>query len=123
PVGSLLLLSSFLCLLSDSEYSHTLLQARVPLLPALTCKKRYGNRFTSRMLCAGSLSKHHRVDSCQGDSGGPLVCQGQRGHWVLTGVISWGHGCGNPSFPGVYTRVSRFLRWINKAINKPYKNQ
>uniref|UniRef100_A0A3B4FPW7 Neurotrypsin n=1 Tax=Pundamilia nyererei TaxID=303518 RepID=A0A3B4FPW7_9CICH len=105
------------------EYSHTLLQAWVPLLPALTCKKRYGNRFTSRMLCAGSLSKHHRVDSCQGDSGGPLVCQGERGHWVLTGVISWGHGCGNPSFPGVYTRVSRFLRWINKAINKPYKNQ
>lgn len=109
--------------ITDSEYSHTLLQAWVPLLPALTCKKRYGNRFTSRMLCAGSLSKHHRVDSCQGDSGGPLVCQGERGHWVLTGVISWGHGCGNPSFPGVYTRVSRFLRWINKAINKPYKNQ
>uniref|UniRef100_A0AAX7UZ32 Neurotrypsin n=1 Tax=Astatotilapia calliptera TaxID=8154 RepID=A0AAX7UZ32_ASTCA len=109
--------------ITDSEYSHTLLQAWVPLLPASTCKKRYGNRFTSRMLCAGSLSKHHRVDSCQGDSGGPLVCQGERGHWVLTGVISWGHGCGNPSFPGVYTHVSRFLRWINKAINKPYKNQ
>ncbi|KAL3972513.1 receptor-type tyrosine-protein phosphatase F [Sarotherodon galilaeus] len=109
--------------ITDSEYSHTLLQAWVPLLPALMCKKRYGDRFTSRMLCAGSLSKHHRVDSCQGDSGGPLVCQGERGHWVLTGVISWGHGCGNPSFPGVYTRVSRFLRWINKAINKPYKNQ
>ena len=116
----------FLCpvsfLLSGSEYSRTLLQAWVPLLPAWKCKKRYGGLFTSRMLCAGSLSEHHRVDSCQGDSGGPLVCQGEGGHWVLTGVISWGHGCGNPFFPGVYTRVSRFLRWIDKVINKPYKN-
>lgn len=109
-------------LLSDSEYSRTLLQAWVPLLPAWKCKKRYRDRFTSRMLCAGSLSERHRVDSCQGDSGGPLVCQGDGGRWVLTGVISWGHGCGNPSFPGVYTRVSRFLRWIDKVINKPYKN-
>ncbi|KAG7214371.1 hypothetical protein INR49_023082 [Caranx melampygus] len=86
--------------ITDMEYSRTLLQAWVPLLPAWKCKKRYGNRFTSRMLCAGSLSERHRVDSCQGDSGGPLVCQGEGGHWVLTGVISWGHGCGNPSFPG-----------------------
>ncbi|XP_078016986.1 neurotrypsin isoform X1 [Epinephelus lanceolatus] len=107
--------------ITDSEYSRTLLQAWVPLLPAWKCKKRYSDRFTSRMLCAGSLSERHRVDSCQGDSGGPLVCQAEGGHWVLTGVISWGHGCGNPSFPGVYTRVSRFLRWIDKVISKPYK--
>ncbi|XP_035462611.1 neurotrypsin isoform X2 [Scophthalmus maximus] len=108
--------------ITDSEYSRTLLQAWVPLLPAWKCKKRYGDRFTSRMLCAGSLSERHRVDSCQGDSGGPLVCQGEGGRWVLTGVISWGHGCGNPAFPGVYTRVSRFLRWIDKVINKPFKD-
>lgn len=112
----------FYVLLSDSEYSRTLLQAWVPLLPAWKCKKRYSHRFTSRMLCAGSLSERHRVDSCQGDSGGPLVCQGGGGQWVLTGIISWGHGCGNPSFPGVYTRVSRFLRWIDKVVSKPYKN-
>ncbi|XP_069395150.1 neurotrypsin isoform X1 [Paralichthys olivaceus] len=107
--------------ITDSDYSRTLLQAWVPMLPAWKCKKRYGDRFTSRMLCAGSLSERHRVDSCQGDSGGPLVCQGEGGRWVLTGVISWGHGCGNPSFPGVYTRVSRFLRWIDRVINKPFK--
>ncbi|KAL0177847.1 hypothetical protein M9458_026741, partial [Cirrhinus mrigala] len=36
--------------------------------------------------------------------GGPLVCQGDGGHWMLTGIISWGHGCGDPTYPGVYTR-------------------
>ncbi|KAG5266640.1 hypothetical protein AALO_G00234500 [Alosa alosa] len=103
--------------ITDSEYSRTLLQAWVPLLPSWKCKKRYGNRFTSRMLCAGSLSDRRRVDSCQGDSGGPLVCQDEGGRWVLTGVISWGHGCGDPTYPGVYTRVSRFLRWIEKETH------
>ncbi|XP_029608708.1 neurotrypsin-like [Salmo trutta] len=107
--------------ITDSEYSRTLLQAWVPLLPTWKCKKRYGKRYTSRMLCAGSLSDRRRVDSCQGDSGGPLVCQGEGGRWVLTGIISWGHGCGDPSFPGVYTRVSRFLRWIDQVTNNPPK--
>uniref|UniRef100_A0A8C9R5F8 Neurotrypsin n=1 Tax=Scleropages formosus TaxID=113540 RepID=A0A8C9R5F8_SCLFO len=106
---------------TDSEYSRTLLQAWVPILPSWRCKKRYGERFTGRMLCAGSLSAHRRADSCQGDSGGPLVCQDERGRWVLTGVISWGHGCGHPSYPGVYTRVSRFLRWIQQVTHNKTK--
>ncbi|KAJ3609988.1 hypothetical protein NHX12_022082 [Muraenolepis orangiensis] len=108
--------------ITDSEYSRTLLQAWVPLLPSWRCKKRYGGRFTGRMLCAGSVSERRRVDSCQGDSGGPLVCRGEGGQWSLAGVISWGHGCGHPSYPGVYTRVSRYLRWIQQVTGKPAKD-
>lgn len=105
---------------SDTEHPSTLLQAWVPLLPSWQCKKRYGERFTSHdMLCAGSMTSDLRkhADSCQGDSGGPLVCQGEAGRWVLTGVISWGHGCGDPSYPGVYSRVSRYLLWIEQVTH------
>merc|ERR1719220_3385906 len=64
------------------------------------------------------------VDSCQGDSGGPLVCSRRsedegRSRYTLVGVTSWGFKCGN-SYPGVYTRVSNFTRWITektKAVN------
>ncbi|XP_030631021.1 neurotrypsin [Chanos chanos] len=104
---------------SDSEHPQTLLQAWVPLLPSWQCRKRYGERFSSHsMLCAGSMTSDlPHGDTCQGDSGGPLVCQGEGGRWVLTGVVSWGYGCGDPSYPGVYARVSRFLPWIEQMTH------
>ncbi|XP_069779234.1 neurotrypsin [Narcine bancroftii] len=92
-------------------YSKTLQQAAIPLLPKRRCEGRYRQRFTGRMLCAGNLVDHKRVDSCQGDSGGPLMCE-RAGRWVVFGVTSWGHGCGVKETPGVYTRVSSFVPWI-----------
>lgn len=53
-------------------------------------------------------------DSCQGDSGGPLLDQSNT---ILIGITSWGHGCGMPRFPGVYTRVSYFIDWITHKIS------
>ncbi|CAK7315773.1 PRSS12 [Vulpes lagopus] len=102
---------------TGQAYSRTLQQAAIPLLPKRFCEERYKSRFTRRMLCAGNLHEHKRVDSCQGDSGGPLMCARSGESWVVYGVTSWGYGCGAKDSPGVYTKVSAFVPWI-KSVTK-----
>jgi trypsin len=63
------------------------------------------------MLCAGALGEGGR-DACQGDSGGPLIDKDAK----LIGVISWGVGCGQKDFPGVYARVSGLQGWLGDNI-------
>lgn len=43
-----------------------------------------------------------------------MVQEGQS--WYQVGVVSWGIGCGQGRYPGVYARVSSFLPWIQKNI-------
>lgn len=66
-----------------------------------TCNNLYGGDIVdSVMLCAGDPGGGK--DSCQGDSGGPIFDQ----EGTHVGVVSWGFGCAQAKFPGVYSRVS-----------------
>ncbi|XP_059185635.1 trypsin-like [Centropristis striata] len=74
------------------------------------CSRYYYFRLTENMICAGS--RFGGKDSCQGDSGGPLICHGK-----LEGIVSWGFGCANANYPGVYTKVRQFVDWMELLIN------
>uniref|UniRef100_A0A673LIY9 trypsin n=1 Tax=Sinocyclocheilus rhinocerous TaxID=307959 RepID=A0A673LIY9_9TELE len=81
----------------------------MPVLSKERCKSAYGTIITKNMFCAGFMEGGK--DSCQGDSGGPVVCSGK-----LKGVVSFGKGCAEPDFPGVYVEVCRYTSWIKSII-------
>ena len=70
---------------------------------------------SSNMICAYA----DNTDACQGDSGGPLLLPGSDASGVddvLVGIVSWGLGCAQDSYPGVYARVSAQYDWIRGTI-------
>lgn len=102
-----------------------LLKTTVQLVSDTACSTAYGTGFQpSVMVCAAAPGR----DSCQGDSGGPLIVKEKVGTKmkkytkgknhrkrhkrkpifadVESGIVSFGEGCADPAFPGVYTRLT-----------------
>jgi secreted trypsin-like serine protease len=99
------------------EYPDTLQKAQVPITTDAYCASRYtedeGYDFDPEtMVCAGY--PEGGVDTCQGDSGGPLFGRGADGTRRVVGVTSWGNGCAQKGYPGVYARVAdtKLREWV-----------
>ncbi|CAM3925651.1 serine protease [Corallococcus exiguus] len=99
------------------DTSSILLQVGVPVLNPRSVAQSYSSQGIvideNAMLGAGYAQGGR--DACQGDSGGPLVVNGPQGY-VLQGIVSFGVGCARAGLPGIYTRVSNYIPWINTQI-------
>ena len=96
---------------------NALQQVSIPIQGTQQCQKAYQTTITPNMVCAGTDGGG--VDSCQGDSGGPLMVQAETTGWQQAGVVSFGIGCARPGVFGVYTRVARYLDWIEACKANP----
>ena len=86
----------------------------VPIVDHASCANTlYGIESTDSLICAGADGK----DACSKDSGTPLVCI-ENGKPVITGITSFGVDCGDPDYPGVYTEVVDYRRWIQAAMKR-----
>ena len=97
---------------SGGAGSNVLLEAEVDLYSKAQCQSAYGaSRITDRMVCAARPGR----DSCQGDSGGPMI---DKATGKQVGVVSWGFGCADARFPGVYAKVQDQIDWIEQYIDQ-----
>ncbi|XP_073950645.1 phenoloxidase-activating factor 3-like [Choristoneura fumiferana] len=112
---------------TESGYtSSKLLTVDVPMRTKQSCSELYnrggqinGEDETANKLCAGTTGK----DACNGDSGGPLMIKGQYKNipgskYIQHGIVSYGPiKCGS-DFPGVYTDVTKYMKWILDTIRQ-----
>merc|ERR1712179_6267 len=105
-------------LASGGNWSDTLMEVNVTTMDNTDCQAFYAGKnavITDNMICASATGK----DACQGDSGGPLITMESAlsaSFYSLIGVVSWGSGCAEPSFPGVYSRVTENIAFINNNM-------
>ena len=102
---------------TDPGDDFTFTEATLQVVSNAQCAAAYSNfdvsnfdglPVTEQMYCAAAPGK----DSCHGDSGGPAIV----GDNTQVGIISWGIGCADPDFPGVYAKVSEAYDWIQRQI-------
>jgi secreted trypsin-like serine protease len=127
---------------TGSARSTTMLSADVTVWSQADCLNAYSDpeRLGKFTLCANkedminddtSGTHWSYNDACQGDSGGPLILRravdsGGGGNNldnttssysdVQVGIVSWGNQCGLANYPGVYTRISAILPWIESMV-------
>lgn len=95
-----------------SSTSDVLMTVDVPVVSNAQASTLYGQTITADQVAAGVLNGGGK-DSCQGDSGGPFTVP-VGGVAKLAGAVSWGNGCAEAAFPGLYARVSSFEPYLTQ---------
>jgi secreted trypsin-like serine protease len=101
-----------------------LTKATVKVVPNEECKQHYPKNWKLKyglidtQLCANDPV----MDTCRGDSGGPLEIKLYAKFKLIpfvVGITSFGSRCGK-NIPGVYTRVSSYIPWIESVVNETF---
>ena len=99
--------------LETSQFSDPLLEVDVDVIVNEICGILHTSKVSDDMMCAHRLGN----DACFGDSGGPLIIKGENSATdTQIGIVSWGNGCADSSYPGVYARVSAAYAFLEPIL-------
>jgi trypsin len=98
---------------AGTQLSENLQKVDVQVVSREVCNQSYGGAITDAMVCAGY--PEGGKDACQGDSGGPFVVYDAIKQAHLAGIVSWGSGCAQPKYYGVYSNVAHVTDWIQET--------
>lgn len=95
-------------------------QSQLKFTSNLRCRENASDAgsITDKVVCAGNSGGDRRA--CKGDSGSPLVVRrsDDRDSWAVIGLSRWGEGCASQGKYAVYTRIDKYMGWLNKRIKK-----
>jgi trypsin len=111
----------------DVSVPPTLQSVDVTLIGRDVCERNYNTnnsidsnsdddkKIKPDMYCAGAIAGGK--DACLGDSGGPnYVYDPVTSNKIQLGVVSWGIGCAQAGYPGVYTSVAYHYDFIRTSV-------
>ena len=103
---------------AGADFPDNLRSATVPFVSRDVCNApiSYNGFIVGFLTCAGF--QIGGVDTCVGDSGGPLFAEVD-GVIQQVGITSFGRGCAEPNFFGIYTHVSSYIPWLANFIPVP----
>ena len=95
----------------------TMNEAKVPIVADSVAAAAYPNDFENTTQI-GAGYPQGGVDTGQGDSGGPLLVSAPDGSQRLAGDTSYGNGCAEPGFPGIYGRLgdTTLREWVRSIV-------
>ncbi|XP_014277134.1 anionic trypsin-2 [Halyomorpha halys] len=105
----------------EQKYSDVLQKVGLRIVDQSSCTEKYKGILNNPR----DISEHHICaydegkDTCGGDSGGPIQIHHSQYKcmYTLIGVTSFGANCSlDTNFPGVYTKVSDYLEWIEDNV-------
>uniref|UniRef100_A0A8C5M2M2 Coagulation factor VII n=1 Tax=Leptobrachium leishanense TaxID=445787 RepID=A0A8C5M2M2_9ANUR len=102
-------------LLEGGATPDVLRHVQMPRVSIQECIQQTQMNISENMFCAGFTDGSK--DACKGDSGGPHVTQ-YKNTFFLTGIVSWGMGCAQKDKYGVYTRLSKYVDWIQDHMTR-----
>jgi len=103
---------------ATAVYPDDLRAASVPFVSRDVCNRpdSYNGYVVGFLTCAGF--QPGGVDTCVGDSGGPLFGEVD-GVMQQVGITSFGQGCAQPNFFGIYTHIPSYIPWLADYIEVP----
>ncbi|KAI1952679.1 hypothetical protein LOZ12_000305 [Ophidiomyces ophidiicola] len=97
----------------NGNVSSHLLYMKVPVIDRKICQGMHallpdwGIEISETIVCAGADLR----SSCDADSGGPLYNETKE---TVIGVVSASYECGQKGHPTIFTRVSKYIHWIEQ---------
>jgi secreted trypsin-like serine protease len=125
----------------EEDTSTIQMEVGLPIYNKTTCTDNYGKnrvKLWDRQICAGYSAGGK--DGCLGDSGGPMVVEdkaktrsAKAKHKPTTlastilstvykqvGIVSFGIKCAEGKYPGVYTKVNKYIDWIKGITGRDW---